>query len=272
MPELPEVETTLRGIQPHIKSQTIAKITVRHHGLRWPIPKTLPAKLKGQSVKSIQRRGKYILLSLPNGTLILHLGMSGSLRILTHDTPPQKHDHLDIIFKNNKILRLTDPRRFGACLWTEEDPALHPLLKHLGPEPLENDFNTDYLWAKAQKRKVGIKTFIMNSQIVVGVGNIYAAEALFAAGIHPNTPTCAVSKVKLGQLVKAIKNILQKAIQKGGTTLKDFVDSDGKPGYFKMELKVYGRKGLPCTKCKTLLEELRLGQRSTVYCRKCQLK
>jgi formamidopyrimidine-DNA glycosylase len=270
MPELPEVETTLRGIQPHIQTQMVSKIIVRNHSLRWPIPANLDLLLKGQIIQSVERRGKYILLRAATGTVILHLGMSGSLRILTQETPPQKHDHLDIIFADHTILRLTDPRRFGACLWTEDNPLTHFLLKNLGPEPLKNEFTGKYLYKTAQKRKVAVKTFIMNSHIVVGVGNIYAAEALFAAGIHPETPAKDVSQKQYDSLVEHIKTILKLAIKKGGTTLKDFVNSKGKPGYFSMQLKVYGRADLPCLQCKTPLEQIRLGQRGTVYCPKCQ--
>ena len=270
MPELPEVETTLRGIHPHIQTQIIDKITVRQHALRWPIPKNLPNLLKGQAILEISRRGKYLLFSTSNGTLIMHLGMSGRLRIITQEIPPQKHDHIDILFHNKKILRYTDPRRFGACLWTSKDPSQHKLLKNLGPEPLTPEFSGKYLWTKAQKRKVAVKTFIMNSQIVVGVGNIYAAEALFAAGIHPNTPAENISE-KTYQLLSAhIKTILKNAIKKGGTTLKDFLNSEGNPGYFSIQLKVYGRGGQPCVICNTPLEQIKLGQRGTVFCIKCQ--
>lgn len=270
MPELPEVETTLRGIQPHIQTQKIDKITIRHFGLRWPIPKNLPILLKRQTIIKADRRGKYLLLHTKTGTLILHLGMSGSLRILTKNTPPKKHDHFDIHFNNHVILRFTDPRRFGACLWTKDNPLEHKLLKNLGPEPLSKDFTGKYLWTRAQQRKVAVKTFLMNSNIVVGVGNIYAAEALFAAGIHPNTPAENVSEKKYLLLATHIKKILSNAIKKGGTTLKDFVDSQGKPGYFSVHLKVYGRAGQACLKCKTILEQIRLGQRGTVFCKKCQ--
>jgi len=270
MPELPEVETTLNGIRPHIKSQKINKIVIRQHNLRWPVPDNLTDILTGQTLQMAERRGKYILFHFKKGTLILHLGMSGSLRILTSDIPAQKHDHIDITFANKKILRLRDPRRFGACLWTDEDPAMHLLIKNLGPEPLNQNFNGNYLYDLSRRRNIAIKSFIMNSKIVVGVGNIYAAEALFASGIHPNTPAKNISVQKFDELTKQIKKILQKSITKGGTTLKDFVDSEGKPGYFSQQLKVYGREGLPCVHCKTPLQGLRLGQRSTVFCKKCQ--
>lgn len=270
MPELPEVETTLNGIKPYSEQQKITAVIVRHHGLRWPIPKNINTLVKNQLVQIIERRGKYLLFRTTKGTIILHLGMSGSLRVLTQPTPAGKHDHVDIEFANHKILRLTDPRRFGAFLWTEEDPYFHPLLKHLGPEPLSKEFSGKYLWQRAQKRKVPIKSFIMDSKIVVGVGNIYASEALFAAGIHPESPTGKISAERFEVLVKEIKKILRIAIKKGGTTLKDFLKSDGKPGYFSQHLKVYGRAGLPCVECGTELKELRLGQRSTVVCEKCQ--
>lgn len=270
MPELPEVETTLRGIEPHIENQKITHVVVRHHGLRWPIPADIANILKNQTIESLERRGKYLLFKTRKGTIILHLGMSGSLRILTQDTPAQKHDHLDLVFANHKTLRLTDPRRFGAFLWTEADPSQHELLKHLGPEPLSKNFSAEYLWQRARARKAPIKSFIMDSKIVVGVGNIYATEALFAAGIHPKLAAGKISVSRYSVLVAEIKKILRAAINQGGTTLKDFMNSEGKPGYFKFHLKAYGREGLPCVKCSTKLKEIRLGQRSTVMCPKCQ--
>lgn len=270
MPELPEVETTLRGIKPYIEHHKIANIIVRHHQLRWPVPHNINKVLKNQTINEISRRGKYLLIRTTEGSIILHLGMSGSLRILTHPTPAQKHDHLDIELTNHKILRLTDPRRFGAFLWTTENPLQHSLLKNLGPEPLSKQFTDQYLWQRAQKRSAPIKSFIMNSQVVVGVGNIYAAEALFAAGIHPKTPAGKINQNRYEALVSAIKKILRAAIKQGGTTLKDFVNSKGQPGYFKFHLKVYGRAGLPCVQCATTLKDTRIGQRSTVYCPKCQ--
>jgi formamidopyrimidine-DNA glycosylase len=270
MPELPEVETTLRGIQPHIEQQKITRVTVRHHGLRWPIPSNINELVKNQKILAVYRRGKYLLFKTKQGHIIVHLGMSGSLRILTKSTVALKHDHVDLEFANHVILRYTDPRRFGAFLWTDEDPALHPLLKNLGPEPLSKDFSGKYLWQRAQGRKVPVKSLIMDSKIVVGVGNIYAAEALFAAGIHPTAAAGKIPLERFNKLALEIKKILTAAIKKGGTTLKDFLKSDGKPGYFSQSLKVYGRAGLPCVKSKTTLEEMRLGQRSTVFCPKCQ--
>jgi formamidopyrimidine-DNA glycosylase len=270
MPELPEVETTLRGIQPFVKSQKIIDVIVRHPSLRWPIPGNINKVLKNQVINDIQRRGKYLLFKTKLGTLILHLGMSGSLRVLNNAEPPQKHDHIDVKLANHYILRLRDPRRFGAFLWTEQDPNEHSLLKNLGPEPLNSEFTAQYLWQKLQNRKAPIKSLIMDSKMVVGVGNIYATEALFAAGIHPLLPAQNLSLEKCSVLVKEIKKILRAAIKQGGTTLKDFQHGEGKPGYFKLHLKAYGRDGLPCLKCSNPLKEIRLGQRSTVYCPKCQ--
>lgn len=270
MPELPEIETTLRGIEPHIKRQIIDKVIVRHPRLRWPIPDNLPMLLQRQPILNVTRRGKYLLLETPAGTIILHLGMSGSLRILNQESKPGKHDHLDFVFANQTILRLTDPRRFGACLWTTDDPAQHPLLMHLGPEPLTKKFSGKYLLERARSKKMPVKSFIMDSKIVVGVGNIYAAEALFAAEIHPKISAGKITLIQFEKLSRAIKKILTSAIHQGGTTLKDFVKSDGKPGYFKLKLKVYGREGLSCVVCKTILKGFRLGQRATVYCEKCQ--
>ncbi len=270
MPELPEVETTIRGIKPHIIKQTITSVIIRHFGLRWPIDCNIKEILTGLKVEDVARRAKYILLKTINGTLILHLGMSGSIRILPSQTPPQKHDHIDIEFSNQLSLRFRDPRRFGACIWTTDDPLLHSLLRHLGPEPLSEDFSGAYLWQVARKRKVPVKSFIMDSKVVVGVGNIYAAEALFSAGISPLKPAGKVSLVRYQTLVLAIQTILRSAIEQGGTTLKDFLNTEGKRGYFSVKLKVYGRGGQPCLQCKSTLKEIRLGQRSTVYCPKCQ--
>lgn len=271
MPELPEVETTLQGISPYLRGQSIQKIIVRFSQLRWPIPNNLAAQLEKQTIQTLSRRGKYLLLHFKQGTLILHLGMSGRLSIVTAEIPPKKHDHLDFILQNKKILRFTDPRRFGACLWSE-NPAEHFLLKHLGVEPLSKKFSGEYLFKKSRARKIPIKTFIMNHKIVTGVGNIYAAESLFAAKIHPETAANKISLLQYQMLTKAIIRILKQAIKKGGTTLKDFLNSEGKPGYFNLKLKVYGRAGLPCFDCKKPLQQNRLGQRSTVFCVNCQKK
>lgn len=270
MPELPEVETTLRGIKPPIINQAISDVIIRHSRLRWPIPTHLKEKLMNQVVLNVKRRGKYLLIQFPTGTLILHLGMSGRLSILSSSSAAKKHDHVDLCFANHIVIRFTDPRRFGAILWTEEDPKEHLLLKELGPEPLTRAFNAHYLWQRARNKKVSIKAFIMDSKIVVGVGNIYATEALFQAHLHPQTPASKISLAQLEKLVFAIKIVLKQAIQKGGTTLKDFMKSDGSPGYFSVELKVYGRQGKPCPRCHTLLKSTRIAQRSTVFCPTCQ--
>lgn len=272
MPELPEVETTLRGITPHLKNNQIQEVIIRHPRLRWPVPQDLTTILRGQTFTRLWRRGKYLLLETRVGTLILHLGMSGSVKVLESFTPPKKHDHFDIRFANERVLRLTDPRRFGAVLWTTEDPLNHPLLKKLGVEPLDSQFTGHYLWTESRKRKVPIKAFIMNSQVVVGVGNIYAAESLYLAKLHPQKPAGKINEAQYDKLAKSIRTILESAILQGGTTLKDFSNSEGKPGYFKVKLKVYGRGGMPCMKCKTTLKEIRLGQRSTVFCPQCQAK
>lgn len=270
MPELPEVETTLRGIEPHISHQTITGLTIRNRRLRWPIPKNLAKIMIGQTIQQLSRRGKYLIFQCDEGYLLLHLGMSGRLRILMDSQPPQKHDHVDITFGNGKTLRFTDPRRFGAVLWSNQNLSNHPLLSHLGPEPLTPEFNADYLSKRAATRKLSVKSFIMDSKVVVGVGNIYAAEALFMAGIHPEKSAGKVSRSKYEKLVEAIKRILQHAIRKGGTTLKDFTQSDGAPGYFSIELQVYGKQNKPCPRCKTTLQLVKIGQRSTVFCPACQ--
>ncbi len=271
MPELPEVETTLRGIEPHLIGRSFSKIDIRQPKLRWLITPELASDSVGQVITGLSRRGKYIGIHTGKGTLIIHLGMSGSLYFVPAETPPLFHDHVDFRFSESESwLRYTDPRRFGAILWTTGDWNEHELIKHLGPEPLSDLFNVDILYARAKGRKVPIKTFIMDSKIVVGAGNIYANEALFKAGIRPNRMAGDISKARLAVLVECIKLVLSAAIKQGGTTLKDFVGGDGKPGYFKQELLVYGRAGKPCTVCSTPLKEIRLAQRSTVYCTNCQ--
>jgi len=269
MPELPEVETTCRGIEPHILGASVKAVTIRKAQLRWLIPEHLPRELPGLSLLAVDRRSKYILLRFKTGVLIIHLGMSGSLRVLLGAEPVQKHDHFDISFLNGVTLRLTDPRRFGAVLW-QNGVQEHKLLVNLGPEPLTDAFDHETFINAAVNRKVAVKQFIMDNKVVVGVGNIYAAEALFAAAIHPQTPVNKISKPKFIKLVAAIKYILGVAIERGGTTLKDFVGGDGKPGYFAQELQVYGRKGQGCNLCQKQLQEIRLGQRSTVFCASCQ--
>jgi formamidopyrimidine-DNA glycosylase len=270
MPELPEVETSRRGIEPHLHNKTITGITIRQHKLRWPIPRNLPKLAKGQKIRDICRRAKYIYLKLDNGSIIIHLGMSGSLRICTAKTPPDKHDHIDITVANNKILRLRDPRKFGCVLWTADDINQHKLIKSLGPEPLDDVFTAEYLHDKAKKRSCSIKSFIMNSHIVVGVGNIYASESLFKAGINPKRKAGNISLARLEKLVTAIKLTLRESIEQGGTTLKDFTSEDGQPGYFAQKLQVYGRAGEPCTVCGHAIKQITQQARSTFYCPKCQ--
>ncbi|GLS27139.1 bifunctional DNA-formamidopyrimidine glycosylase/DNA-(apurinic or apyrimidinic site) lyase [Marinibactrum halimedae] len=271
MPELPEVETTRRGIAPHVVGEHIVDVIVRNPSLRWPIPAELPDRLKGQVVRSLARRGKYLLMGFDVGTALWHLGMSGSMRIIRNNEAPAKHDHIDVQFKNGSLLRFNDPRRFGALLWTEDDPFTHELIAHLGPEPLTDCFDVDYLFSMCRKRTQAIKTFLMDSKVVVGVGNIYANEALFAAGIKPTKAAGRVTYAQCERLIPQIKKILQRSIDQGGTTLRDFVGGDGKPGYFKQQLLVYGRAGEPCKTCDKPLKEVRLGQRSTVYCTRCQI-
>lgn len=268
MPELPEVETTRRGIQPFIQNQTITGVVMRRDKLRWPVP-DLQNLLPNHRVLDVQRRAKYLLLPCSNrGSLIIHLGMSGSLRILPIDMPPQAHDHIDIQF-GRICLRMRDPRRFGAMLWSEQ-PLEHPLIKSLGPEPLNDAFNPGYLWQQAQKRRIAIKNLLMDGKVVVGVGNIYATEALFLSGIHPKRSCSRIAKARLENLVAAVKQVLKKAIAKGGTTLRDFQQENGKPGYFRHELQVYGRTGEACYQCSHTIKRLVIGQRASSYCPHCQ--
>ena len=274
MPELPEVETTRRGIEPHIDQQKISKMVIRQHQLRWPIPANLPETLKGLTVLATKRRAKYLLIEMGKrnklvGTLIVHLGMSGSLRILHAPfAEPSKHEHFDLVFKK-LLLRFTDPRKFGACLWMPANESL-AMLDNLGPEPLDDVFTFEYLFQKSRKRTAAIKTFIMDQKIVVGVGNIYASECLFLSGINPKKAAGKVTKVQYQKLVCAIKEVLTKAIEDGGTTLKDFVGGDGKPGYFAQQLRVYGRNNLPCINCQNKIKQFTQGQRSTYFCARCQ--
>jgi len=269
MPELPEVETTLRGIQPHLLNQPVARVTVRDPRLRWPVPDEV-RNAEGQSFTGLQRRGKYLLLHLQQGGLIIHLGMSGSLRIVQHATPPEKHDHVDVELDNGAILRFNDPRRFGAFLWADGDMQSHELLRDLGPEPLSDTFNAAYLYERSRNRSVAVKNFIMNGHVVVGVGNIYASEALFMAGIHPQRAAGRISRQRYEGLVAAIRDVLSRAIRRGGTTLRDFVNSDGAPGYFAQELLVYDRAGSDCFQCGSAIRQKVIGQRSSYYCTLCQ--
>ncbi len=270
MPELPEVETTRRGIAPHVEGRTVTGVTVRQRQLRWPVPKGLGRALKGQTLRKVSRRGKYLLLDFDRGTVILHLGMSGSLRLVPCDTPPGRHDHVDIAFDSGQCLRLTDPRRFGAVLYTRGDPLAHERLARLGPEPLGPDFNGRWLFERSRGRRLPVKAFIMDSKVVVGVGNIYANEALFLAGIHPRRPAGRISAARYDALAKAIREVLTAAIDAGGTTLRDFTRSDGRPGYFARQLRVYGREGEPCPRCGTPIRHEVIAQRSTYYCPRCQ--
>lgn len=270
MPELPEVETTLRGLAPHLTGQQVADVIIRHPQLRWPIPGNLPALLCGHTIRRLWRRAKYLLVEFDHGTLILHLGMSGSLRILTGAVSAAAHEHFDLVLRNGAVMRLRDPRRFGAVLWSADDVATHPLLAALGPEPLEKAFNGAYLYDATRKRKGAIKQFIMDSHAVVGVGNIYANEALFRAGIRPQTAAGRLSRERCDRLAHTIKEVLRLAIRKGGSSLRDYVDSDGKQGYFQQEYFVYGRDGETCRRCGTPVRVSRQGQRATFWCPVCQ--
>ena len=270
MPELPEVEVARCGIEPHLLGRRIAGVTVRNPNLRWPVPDNLEDTLTGLTIRAVGRRAKYLLLDCGSGTLILHLGMSGSLRLLPIPIPPGKHDHFDLVLDDGGILRLTDPRRFGAVLWEAGDITRYPLLAELGPEPLTEDFNGNVLHAKIRDRSTGIKEVIMNSRIVVGVGNIYANEALFRAGINPKTAASEVGLEHCEKLAQAIKRTLQLAIEAGGSSLRDFVNSDGNPGYFQQQYWVYNRAEQPCRKCGVPIMKIRQGQRSSFYCPDCQ--
>ena len=270
MPELPEVETTRRGLAAHLTGLTIKDVVIRNASLRWPIPKNLPKLLCGQAIRSLKRRAKYLLMDCGNGTLILHLGMSGSLRILPANTPAEKHDHFDLILSNGTLMRLRDPRRFGAVLWHAGDPAEHPLLAALGPEPLEKSFDARYLYQATRNRSVSIKQCIMDSHVVVGVGNIYANEALFRSGIKPQLAAGKLSLPRCAKLVDEIRATLSEAIQLGGSTLRDFVGSNGEPGYFQQTYWVYGRVGEPCRRCGAPIKQIKQGQRSSFYCGTCQ--
>ncbi|HEU0189191.1 MAG TPA: bifunctional DNA-formamidopyrimidine glycosylase/DNA-(apurinic or apyrimidinic site) lyase [Gallionella sp.] len=270
MPELPEVETTRRGLAAHLTGMTIADVAIRDARLRWPIPKNLPKLLRGRTILSLNRRAKYLLMDCGNGTLILHLGMTGSLRILPANTPAEKHDHFDLVLSNGTLIRLRDPRRFGAVLWHSSDVHTHPLLASLGPEPLEENFDAHYLYQSTRGRSVSIKQCIMNNRIVVGVGNIYANEALFRAGIKPQLAAGKLSLPRCAKLVEEIRATLTEAIQLGGSSLRDFVDTSGQPGYFQQHYWVYGRGGEPCRICGSLIKQIKQGQRSSFYCGGCQ--
>jgi formamidopyrimidine-DNA glycosylase len=270
MPELPEVETTRRGIEPWLVGRRIERLVVRERRLRWPVPRGLPAKVRGARVLAVARRAKYLLIATDAGTLILHLGMSGSLRVLDAGSPPLVHDHVDLVLDSGKCLRFNDPRRFGCLLFTARTPDSHPLLSRLAVEPLSEAFSADDLWRRARGRSASIKSFVMDSRIVAGVGNIYASEALFRAGIRPGVAAGRVSRARMALLVAAIRDVLEDAIGVGGTTLRDYVDADGMPGYFARKLFVYERTGLPCRRCGTPIRQFTQGQRSTYWCPRCQ--
>jgi len=270
MPELPEVETTRRGIEFFVVGRIIDKIVVREPRLRWRIPKQLPELAAGQRVVQLRRRAKYLVFDLERGSMILHLGMSGSLRVLPASTPPSMHDHVDIVLDSGQCLRFNDPRRFGSLLWADGDPLQHKLLKSLAPEPLSDEFHGEYLARAAKGRSVAIKQLIMNGQVVVGVGNIYASEALFRAGVRPRRAAGRLKRPEFDALVKAIKDVLNDAIREGGTTLRDYINPEGNPGYFRQKLYVYERTKDPCRVCKTPIKHLVQGQRSTYFCPQCQ--
>jgi formamidopyrimidine-DNA glycosylase len=269
MPELPEVETTRRGIAPHLTGRRIERLLVREPRLRWPVPSELARALAGREVLDVRRRAKYLLIDVAGGSAIVHLGMSGSLRVLARDTPLRTHDHVDLELADGRLLRYNDPRRFGCWLW---QPAghTHELLAGLGPEPLSDDFDGDHLWRLSRGRAASVKTFLMDQANVVGVGNIYAAEALFAAGIAPTRPAGRVSRGRYTLLADAVRAILAHAIERGGTTLRDFLRPDGEPGYFEQELLVYGRAGEACRTCGTPIVSRVIGQRSSFSCPRCQ--
>jgi len=269
MPELPEVETTRRGIAPHLLGRRITGATLRRPDLRWPIPEAIRDELPGQRIEAVERRAKYLLLRAQTGSAILHLGMSGCLRVLPGGTPAAPHDHVDLAIEGGSLLRLTDPRRFGALLW-QAHGKVHPLLADLGPEPLSAAFDGRHLHALSRGRRGPVKTFLMDQSVVVGVGNIYAAESLFLAGIDPRRAAGRVSRERYDRLAEAVKRILTHAIARGGTTLRDFLNPDGAPGYFEQELLAYGREGQPCRTCGTPLRGLRIGQRASAWCPACQ--
>lgn len=266
---MPEVETSRRGIEPHIIDTRIARVIIRNRNLRWPVSKTVARNLTGETVTSVTRRAKYLLINTDSGSAILHLGMSGSVFIVDRGTPAGVHDHVDIEFDSGKTMRFRDPRRFGSLHWSKT-PLQHKLLKSLGPEPLGDDFDARYLRQKSRGRRVSVKQFIMNAQVVVGIGNIYASEALFLACINPRRAAGRISLQRYERLVVAIKEVLTSAIRAGGTTLRDFYGGDGEPGYFQQQLVAYGREGEPCRRCDAPITAIVQGQRSTYYCKQCQ--
>jgi formamidopyrimidine-DNA glycosylase len=270
VPELPEVETTRRGLAPYARTRRIVALAVYEPRLRWPVARELPRQVAGRRIERVGRRAKYLLLELESGTLLLHLGMSGNLRAVPAATPRLKHDHFDLLLDSGLALRFNDPRRFGSLLYTAADPAEHALLKHLAPEPFAKGFDASYLWRITRGRRVALKQLLMNSRLVVGVGNIYASEALFRARLRPQRRAASLTRAECARLVRAVRTVLTLAIRAGGTTLRDYLGADGAPGYFRQRLYVYERKGKPCRRCGTPLRALTQGQRSTYYCPHCQ--
>jgi formamidopyrimidine-DNA glycosylase len=269
MPELPEVETSRRGIEPHVVGQQVVGVTIRERRLRWPVSEDVDTRLPGQTIISVERRAKYLLINTTSGTAILHLGMSGHVSIVPQDTPAGIHDHVDIGLSSGHALRLRDPRRFGSLHWSD-DPSAHWLLKDLGPEPLGGEFSGEYLWRKSRGRRVAVKQFIMNANVVVGVGNIYASESLFLAGINPKRAAGRIALPRYDALAASIREVLQRAIRAGGTTLRDYYGGFGEAGWFQQELDVYGREDEPCHRCGRPVSAIVQGQRATYYCRNCQ--
>jgi len=270
MPELPEVETTRRGVAPHVERQKVTAVRVYDHRLRWPVPRDLPRRLIGRSVERVDRRSKYLLFRIGADTLLIHLGMTGSLRIFTDPPPKETHDHVDLEFANGVVLRYRDPRRFGAMLWSPGAAGEHRLLARLGVEPSAPEFDGAYLYRSMRARTAAIKLVLMDSHVVVGVGNIYANESLFRAGIRPDRAANRVGRARLARLAMTVRDTLAEAIAKGGSTLRDYVDSRGEPGHFQLDYYVYGRNGEPCRICGTSIRMRRLGSRATYYCIRCQ--
>jgi formamidopyrimidine-DNA glycosylase len=270
VPELPEVETTRRGVEPHVLDRKVSAVHVHHRRLRWPVPAALARELPGRYIEDVQRRAKYLLFRAGDHSLMIHLGMSGRLRIVPAEQPRLTHDHLDILLDNGRMLRLNDPRRFGCALWVRGDPLRHALLKSLGPEPLGTDFSGDHLFTRSRHRSAPVKSFLMDGRIVVGVGNIYASEALFRAGIHPLRAAGRITRARYLALATAVREVLNEAIDQGGTTLRDYTGVDGAAGYFRQRLNVYDRAGLPCPRCSAMIRQRVIGQRSSYYCTHCQ--
>lgn len=270
MPELPEVETIRRGIEPHVVGKRIREVVVRDRRLRWPIAKDFAAALQGQAIRAVERRGKYLLLRLDEGRVILHMGMTGRLSVLDPGVPVKKHDHLDLVLDDGLVARFNDSRRFGAALWWPDAQESHELIRHMGPEPFSEAFDAKYLFGLSRGKRAAVKLFLMDGTVVVGVGNIYASEALFDARIRPQRPAGKVTRAEYAALVRSVRKVLAAAIEAGGTTFRDFRGSDGQPGYFVQKLKVYERAGEPCRRCRTPIRQAVLGQRSTYWCPRCQ--